>query len=172
MNAVADRRDQEDILYLGEYDHSLDSQCRVAIPRDWRRRNGETSLILFPGRNRDLLLHPIETLTEFISKARSMSLAGGTAQEALAWVGARSRRCICDKQGRIKIDRELLDGIGVGKQVKMVGAITHIKLCAPENWQGTQFPGEVYLDEFRKINEADNDFMRMFVQTFGKQHDG
>ena len=35
-------------LFLGEYDHTLDAQCRVSLPSDWRNREGNTELVLIP----------------------------------------------------------------------------------------------------------------------------
>jgi hypothetical protein len=53
----------------------------------------------------------------------------------------------------------------------MVGAVTHIKLCAPESWQDQPFADDVYLDEFQKISESNDDFMRLFMDTFGNKND-
>ncbi|MFA7232020.1 MAG: hypothetical protein WC071_12180, partial [Victivallaceae bacterium] len=141
---------------------------RVAIPKEWRRRDGETRLILFPGRDKDLLLFPFESFRDFLHKARKVSFANRMAQEALARIGARARDCRCDKQGRITVDKDLLAKAEVKGQLKMIGAMTHIKICAPGNWQEQPLGDDVYLDEVQKISENDDDFMRTFMETFGK----
>lgn len=141
-------------FFFGEYEHSLDSQGRLAIPREWRQE-GETRLILLPGRDNDLLLFPFATFREFLQKAGKLSLANRELQAALAKIGARARDCRCDKQGRIKIDKNMLNSIGVTGQLKMIGALTHIKLCSIENWQSSENLGDdAYLDEFQKISES------------------
>ena len=43
-------------LFLGEYDHTLDAQCRVSLPSDWRNREGSTELVLIPARGKALVL--------------------------------------------------------------------------------------------------------------------
>ncbi|QSH40893.1 hypothetical protein P0136_10855 [Lentisphaerota bacterium ZTH] len=169
MNIEADSIGQDELFFFGEFDYSLDSQCRVSIPKDWRRREGETRLILFPGRERDLLLFPFESFRDFLIKARRVSLANRNAQVALARIGSRARDCRSDKQGRIKIEKNLLEMIGVTKQVKMIGAVTHIKLCSPESWKEQPFADDVYLDEFQRISESGDDFMQMFMDNFGKK---
>ncbi len=145
-------------FFFGEYEHSLDSQGRLTIPSEWRR-DGETRLILLPGRSNDLLLFPFATFREFLHKAGKLSLANKELQAALARIGARARDCRCDKQGRIKLDKNMLESIGVTAQLKMIGALTHIKLCSIESWQASDDLGDdAYLDEFQKISESVTQF--------------
>ena len=160
---------QDELFFLGEFEYSLDSQCRISIPSDWRQSEGTTRLILFPGRANDLLLFPFETFREFLVKARRLALANRQAQEALARIGSRARDCRCDKQGRVKLDRALLDSINVTKQVKLIGAVSHIKLCAPEAWEKQTFDNDVYLDELQKISETSDDLTQMLMNTLGKK---
>jgi len=164
------RTEIEEAFFCGEFEHTLDSQCRVSIPSEWRRKSGETRLILFPGREKDLLLLPFESFRDFLNAARKAAFASRSAQEALAHIGARVRDCRCDKQGRIKIDRELLDRAGITDQLKMVGAFTHIKLCAPQFWSKEPANDDVYLDEFQKmIGENGGDLMRLLENLGGKK---
>jgi division/cell wall cluster transcriptional repressor MraZ len=139
-------------LFLNEYEHSLDSQSRVTLPSSWRKPEGETVLILMPARDNALLLLPVETFLEFIERAKKFAIANAKLQAAFAFIGSSSRECRCDKQGRIALDRKMLDSIGVGTQLKMAGAINHIRICAPDNWQ---MPGDasVYLDEIERVSE-------------------
>lgn len=164
-----DNTHQDELFFLGEFEYSLDSQCRISIPKDWRHREGITRLILFPGRDNDLLLFPFETFREFLLKARRLALANRQVQEALARIGSRARDCRCDKQGRIKIERALLDAIKVRKQVKLIGAVSHIKLCAPGAWEKQTIDNDVYLDELQKISEASDDLTQMLMNTLGKK---
>ena len=161
--------DFEELFFLGEFEYSLDKQCRFSIPSEWRHREGTTRLILFPGRDNDLLLFPFETFREFLLKARKLALANRQAQEALARIGSRARDCRCDKQGRIKIERALLDTIKVDKQIKLIGAVSHIKLCAPEAWEEQKLDNDVYLDELQRISESSDDLTQMLMNTLGKK---
>ena len=145
-------------LYLGEYDHALDAQCRVTFPSDWRNPDGVTELVMIPARGKALVLLPIQTFLDFVKKATKLAIANPKMQMALAYLGSRSRQCRCDKQGRLALDRKMLDSIGVQSQLKLIGAINHIRLTAPENWQ---LPGEdeleMYFDEIQKVSEGGDD---------------
>ena len=143
-------------LYLGEFEHTLDPQCRVSLPSEWRNKDGETSLVMIPARETALLLLPIETFLEFVERARKYAIANAKMQTAFAYLGSRARQCRCDKQGRIALDRKMLDEIGVRGQLKMIGAVTHIRLCAPENWKPPA-PEEMasYLSDIQGISDDD-----------------
>lgn len=141
----------DEVFYFGMFEHSLDSQGRVAIPSEWRRREGETRFILFQGTERDLLLFPFESFRNFLIKAQKVSFANPAAQRALQQFGARARECRCDKQGRIRLEKMHLDAVDITDQVKMIGGVTHIKMCAPKNWSLDEPDGM----EMEKINEGD-----------------
>jgi MraZ protein len=139
-------------FFFGEYERTLDSQWRIAIPSEWRQQD-ETRLILLPGRDNDLLLFPYSTFREFLLKAGKLSLANRELQAALARIGSRARDCRCDKQGRMALDREKLDSIGVKKNLKLIGAVTHIRICAPENWIQPDNPDE-YLNAIQQVSDG------------------
>ena len=69
-----------------------------------------------------------------LRNVRKQALANAKVQAMLAWLGARIRECRCDKQGRIKLDAKMLESVGIDSKLKLIGATTHIKICAPENW--------------------------------------
>ena len=143
-------------LYLGEFDHALDNQCRVTLPSDWRNRDGGTELVLIPAREGALVLLPLATFMAFVNDAKKLAIANPKMQMAFARLGALSRRCRCDKQGRIALDRKMLDGIGVSGQIKLIGALTHIRLCAPQNWRPSENGAglDSCLDEIQKVSDG------------------
>ena len=157
-------------LFLGEYDHALDAQCRVSLPSDWRSRDGETELGMIPARGKALVLLPIATFLEFVEKAKKLAIANPKMQMAFAYLGSRSRQCRCDKQGRIALDRRMLDEIGVKGQLKLIGALTHIRLTAPENWTmpNDEESLNMYLDEIQKVSDDNSDIAGLLGGILGK----
>ena len=95
---------------------------------------------------------------EFLIRARLSALANPAAQAALAQIGRVVRDIRPDKQGRIKLEKEMLAAIGVEKDLMLIGAITHIKLCAPANWKPVAIgDAGIFLDEVQKLNSNDSD---------------
>ena len=143
------------VLYLGEFEHTLDPQCRVTLPSEWRNRDGDTHLVMIPARDAALLLLPLDTFLEFVERARKYAIANARMQAAFAYLGSRARNCRCDKQGRIALDRTMLNGIGVSGQIKLIGAVTHIRLCAPENWKmPTQEEMSDFLSDIQGVSDG------------------
>jgi len=153
----------DEVFYFGTYEHSLDNQGRVAIPSDWRRGEGDTRFILFQGEERDLLLFPFESFRSFLVKAQKVSFANAAAQRALQKFGSRARECRCDKQGRVRLEKEHLDAVGIADQVAMIGGVTHIKLCAPQNWNDGG-EGGISLAEVEKISDGGGDIMAQLLE--------
>lgn len=143
-------------LYVGEYTHALDSQSRVSLPSEWRNKDGETSLMLIPAPGDALQLQPLAVFMEFVGKLKNKAVANPKIQMALSYLGANARVCRCDKQGRISLDRAMLERIGVETQIKMIGSITHIRLCSPEKWSDTS--GGLSLDAcMEELQQASED---------------
>ena len=156
--------ENEELFFCGDFSHALDTQFRVTLPSAWRCGEGEPHLVLFPGRDNDLLLFPYAMFREFLVRARSSALANPAAQAALAQIGRVVRDIRPDKQGRIKLEKEMLAAIGVEKDLMLIGAITHIKLCAPANWQPVEIgDAGVFLDEVQKLNSTDTDGLSLLM---------
>lgn len=154
-------------LFLGNYDHALDTQGRVSLPSDWREKDKETELVMIPARSNALLLLPISIFMEFCGKAAKLAIANPKMQMALAYLGSESRRCRCDKQGRIALDKEKLASIGVDRKLKLIGAVNHIRICSPENWQLPENPDEC-LNEIQQVSEGGDDFAGLLQGVLGK----
>ncbi len=159
----------DDVLFLGEFDHVLDAQGRITIPRDWRSAEGESDFVLFPARDAALLLFPVRVFMEFVARTRKLAIANPDAQKAFVALGANSRRCRSDRHGRIALERKMLDSIHVGSRLKMLGAISHIRLCAEEKWeQPTGAALGEYLDEIQKMSATEPDLASLLAQGMSK----
>ena len=143
-------------LFVGEFDHVLDAQGRVSLPSDWRSRDGETELMMIPTRDKALLLLPVATFFEFIGKVGKMAIANPGMQRALAYLGSQSRRCRCDKQGRMALDRAKLEEAGIKDELKLAGAVTHIRITAPGGLNVPQDDNSIgrYFDAIRRAKET------------------
>lgn len=153
---MAGEKKQKRIMYYGEHDRALDPQCRVSLPSEWRNKDGETELVMIPASGSALVLMPQETLANFFEKLQDDVIANPKLQKAFAAIGSLTRICRCDKQGRLALDRKKLESIGVDNQLKMLGAITHIRICAPQNWQVPEGDDAIdgYLSDIRSVGNG------------------
>ncbi|MBR1951903.1 MAG: hypothetical protein IKC05_01975 [Lentisphaeria bacterium] len=121
-------------MFFNQYERALDPQCRISLPSDWRSKDGDTEFVMFPAVGKALVLVPGDVLSRLFEKLQDESITDPQIQMAFAYLGSQARVCRCDKQGRLPLDREKLASIGVSGQVLMLGSVSHIRLCAPENW--------------------------------------
>ena len=145
----------EQFSFVSNYTHAIDSQRRIAIPSEWRKKDGETSFYLLPARENIVQLIPKETFYEqVIRKSQKIPLADPRLQRDLAVYASRAQNCVCDKQGRIQISPLLLEHGGFKDKIVMVGAFWYIQLWTPERWEAVnRAEGNDYFDVMQRIDE-------------------
>ena len=145
----------EQFSFVSNYTHAIDSQRRIAIPSEWRKKNGETSFYLLPARDHIVQLIPQETFYEqVIRKSQRLSLSDPRLQRDLAVFASRAQNCVCDKQGRIQISQLLLDHGGFKDKIVLVGAFWHIQLWTPERWEAANRDEDnEYFDVMQRIHD-------------------
>ena len=144
--------------FLGCYTHTLDSQRRVAIPKDWRNVPGVNDVLfyLIPGRHKSIQILPKELFeTEILAKIKKVSFADDEKTRALGRIGSRASQSICDKQGRITLTKELMDHAGLTNQAVLIGALTTIQIMTPETWAENDMGNDEMLDQILKIHNTE-----------------
>lgn len=128
--------------FLGEFDHSLDSKQRLAIPAELRdvlkpKIHGE-AFVAAPGSNDTLWLWP-ELTFEALSTALGGSIVGDEdLQQFERLVFSQAARLPLDSAGRVRIPDRLLSAYGLSGTIKILGVRDHLELITPEAWQAEQ----------------------------------
>lgn len=135
---------EQEIIFTGEYEYSLDSQRRVAIPKQWRVEG--LKYYLLPGRGGVLQLIPDYTFKDFLTKVRKVSLTNAAVGRALAMLGSRAQECSCDRQGRISLSAKLKEYAKIDGDLVMLGAFTHAQIWTREAWSSQADDTESVLD--------------------------
>lgn len=142
--------------FLGEFEHALDAQRRLAIPSDWRLKGGDGRFVLLPAKGGSLQLMPFEEFdASILSKARRLSLASEKDMRDLAELGSRAQICECDKQGRIQISPRLTAYAGLKEKAALIGSLSYIQIWRPELWAKSAGGDEGrFFDVFERMNSA------------------
>lgn len=144
-------------FFTGEFNHTLDTQRRVAIPSAWRKQTASDTWFLIPGKDGLLQLIPSEQFTPFFEKVRKASFTNAAQQKALALFAANIQTCKSDKQGRIQLSAKLLEHAGIADDLVLVGVLTNIQVWNPERWTAEQVnSGDTYLDVVQLIAEEND----------------
>ena len=148
-----------EVLYAGEFFHSVDAQRRVAIPSEWRSKGDDSRFYVLPGRHKALQLMPFSAFKVMADHLTKASSVDPKASLALARLGARSKECIPDKQGRIHIPEQLLEyaeikkGNVVDSELVLVGAFKSVQIWSKANWSKQVMSDDEMLDEIQSIEE-------------------
>ena len=121
--------------YYGEFTHQLDAQFRISMPSEWRAKNEENEFVLAPTKENALIMMPTDMFENYFERMSNASVTNPVIQKALANFGRFCKKCRCDKQGRLFLDRERLNAVGITSKVVLTGAVTHIRLSAPQNME-------------------------------------
>lgn len=158
----------EEFCFLGEFEHALDSQRRLAVPSDWRLKDVDPRFILLPAKSSIIQVIPFKTFNEVIlNKAKRLSLANANDVRDLAVLGSRAQVCACDKQGRIQISPKLMEHARLKDKAILIGSLWHIQLWAPDAWAGAQGAGEGFFDVIQKISEAPDELANIVRGALG-----
>lgn len=148
-----------DGLYLGQYEYTVDSQRRLAIPSHWRCDDPrDNCFFLLPGRLHALQLVPAAMFQQFLDKLKTVSFADSRAMVALGKIGSMAQQAMCDKQGRISLSPNLMKHAGITDKALLLGAVATIQIWRPETWQEQQIDSEAGLDVIQSIQEKGDDF--------------
>ena len=130
------------LLFLGEYEHTLDQKQRLAIPSELRevidpKVHGD-AFIAAPGPNGYLWLWPERTFAN-LSKDLGGSLVGDPSMHDFErMVFSQSARVPLDNAGRVRIPDRLLQKFGLGGPIMILGVRDHLELAAPATWKQEQ----------------------------------
>ena len=129
--------------FVGEYEVPVDDKGRVFIPVELRRKlvpeAGDTFIIV-RGLDGCLTAHPQNTWARIAQ--RMMELPQTEKRVRLFYRGILSQAAEArlDRQGRVSINRKLLERVGIGERMIIIGALDRLELWDPETW--TQYIAE------------------------------
>ena len=145
------------LFFTGEFVYALDSQRRVAVPKEWREKESEGVFYIMPDRGHRLQMFTPAYLSDMYAKLSKMSFANSAEMSALGQLGSKIKECRYDKQGRIAIPEWLLEhaqikrGASVDTEIILVGAIAMVHIWSKENWAKQCLPPDVVLDSIDNV---------------------
>jgi MraZ protein len=120
-------------MFMGTYEHSLDSKGRVIVPSKLRDGLGD-SFVVTLGLDNCLYGYPMEQWEHFVSDLQALP---GNKEARVLQRHFMSGAALCDvdKQGRILIPTGLRIKAGLEKDVVFTGDMNKINIWSKENWK-------------------------------------
>jgi MraZ protein len=127
-------------MFLGRFEHSVDTKGRVAVPARFRDRlSGE--LILTRGNDGCLYLFTEESWEPLAAKLNALPTGDEDARNLRRAVFSSAEPVELDKQGRVIIPDHLRQYAGITGDVSIIGLGEYIEIWDTQSWQ--KLDGEI-----------------------------
>ena len=131
------------MVFIGEYQHVLDSKGRVIMPSKFREGLGER-FVVTKGLDHCLFVYPQNEWQEFERKLRTLHLTSKDARAFTRFFFAGATECELDKQGRILIPANLREYAELVKELVIIGVANRVEIWSKERWD--EYNDEANLD--------------------------
>lgn len=128
-----------EILYVGEFERTLDAKRRLTIPAKWRFPGDEADVyVAMPSPDGSIIVRPPSQMKAFLEKLSAVSAGNLKAQRTLNQIFSMSHSFGCDKQGRINLNERLVKQIGLQKDAVLLGGMNVFKIWSVERYRSMQ----------------------------------
>ena len=123
-------------MYMGEYNHSIDTKGRMIIPSKFRETLGD-EFVVTKGLDGCLFVFDQTEWSAFEEKLKSLPITNKEARQFVRFFLAGAAAMEVDKQGRILLPGVLREFADITKDVTLIGVGSRIEIWSKERWEGT-----------------------------------
>ena len=120
-------------MFMGEYNHTIDTKGRLIVPSKFRELLGE-EFILTKGLDGGLSIYPMAEWKSLEEKLRQLPFNDKNARAFVRFFVAGATQCELDKQGRILVPATLREYARLDKDVILTGNIATIEIWSKDQW--------------------------------------
>lgn len=121
-------------MFMGEYNHTVDTKGRLIVPSKFRELLGE-EFVVTKGLDGCLFVYSAEEWKVIEAKFREVSQFSKEARKFARFFFAGAVTCEVDKQGRVLLPAVLREFAGIEKEVVLAGVVNHIEIWSKDRWQ-------------------------------------
>ena len=123
------------MMFMGEYNHTIDAKGRLIIPSKFRETGGDT-FVVTKGLDGCLFVYDNVEWNVFEEKLKSLPITNKDARAFARFFLAGAAEVEVDKQGRILIPNVLRDFAELNKDVVLIGVASRIEIWSKERFEG------------------------------------
>lgn len=135
------------IMFMGQYEHTIDTKGRIIIPAKYRSELGDT-FVITKGLDGCLFIYPSHEWQSFVDKLSSLSSSQSTRRIQRQFL-SKAMEVVPDKQGRILIPGILRESAALEKDVVFLGMMNRIEV-----WDKTRLKAEEELEENAGLDDT------------------
>ncbi len=120
-------------MFLGEFQHSLDTKGRVILPARYRDQLAVGAYVT-KGRGGCLSVFTPEDFEDVASQVREQSKRGAKELNAARVFFSGAQEVKPDKQGRVALPQNLREYAGLTREVVVAGVFSRIEIWDRDRW--------------------------------------
>ena len=122
-------------MFMGEYNHTIDTKGRLIVPAKFRESLGE-EFVVTKGLDGCLFVYDEAEWSAFEEKLKTLPITNKDARNFVRFFLAGATTVEVDKQGRILIPNVLREFAGLEKDVVFLGVGSRIEIWSRQAWDG------------------------------------
>ncbi len=123
------------MMFMGEYNHTIDAKGRLIVPSKFREALGDT-FVVTKGLDGCLFVYDNEEWNAFEEKLKSLPITNKEARQFARFFLAGAAEVEVDKQGRILVPNILREFAQISKDVVLIGVASRIEIWSKERFEG------------------------------------
>jgi MraZ protein len=125
---------QVELMFLGEFNHSIDEKGRVTIPSLYRQKLDGGAYIT-QGFDRNLMVLQLTTFENMANRLNRMNITDPSVRELRRLLFSNAQNIQLDGSGRMLIPPFLRDKLGQTNEIVMIGGGSYFELWSGEKWK-------------------------------------
>ena len=121
-------------MFMGEYNHTIDTKGRLIVPSKFREQLGE-EFVVTRGLDGCLFIYADAEWQVFAERLRALPLTNPSARKFSRSFLGSACSCEVDRQGRILLPAKLREIADLKKDVVLVGVGSRIEIWDKDAWQ-------------------------------------
>jgi MraZ protein len=121
-------------MLLGEHEHTLDDKNRLTLPAKLRERLGD-AVVVTRGLDHCLCIYAGSDWKRLADRVGTLDAFSGEARKMQRYFFTGAAEADVDKQGRVVIPANLLEGAAIGREVTVAGVHDHLEIWDRAAWR-------------------------------------
>ena len=120
-------------MFMGEYQHNLDTKGRIIIPAKFRDGLGD-EMVVTRWLDGCLAIYTEKQWQELYQKLQTLPSTKREARRFTHMIMAKAAECTLDAQGRIRLPQPLVKEAQLVKECVVIGVSDHVEIWDQERW--------------------------------------
>lgn len=120
-------------MFIGEYEHTLDTKGRIIIPSKFRETLGD-NFVMTKGLDSCLFVYSKSEWLVLEDKLKTLPLTNKDARAFIRFFFSGASECDIDKQGRVTIPSNLRKHSKLEKDIVVIGVSTRMEIWSKQEW--------------------------------------